>query len=342
MFAKLRKPALLGFCLSSAVGCWPRSCAEAGCATEMRQERHPVHELRQILKLARERNRRYQPPSPDELEQARAAARPLFAELRSDRDGLALLKDRQFACHFELSPVELGGTTGLALHEAPEHRRGGGIYFLRRGPLGRERIVQVPHSFFDVGTLEIGLAIAEATSARALFVNTVHRYQGRPPRPHHHDPLELEDERPHPEDAPADLAHQDQTFFQTFTRVAAETLPRLQVIQVHGFADTSLPECPRALVVVSPGIASGGAKEAARVAERLAALLGSERVLLHPRDTQRLGGTANAQGRALAAVEGASFLHLELSRTLRETLLRDDHLRRAFTDAVAGQKEDVP
>ena len=341
MFTQLRKGALLGLGLCFVLGCWPRSCGESACAIEVRPERMKVGELRQILKSTRERNRRYQPPSPIELNEAQASARTLFAELSGERALTPQLNARHVAPHFEMTATELGGARAVAVHEQLEHRGGGGVYIFRLGPLSRERIVQVPHSFFDVGTLEIGLAVADAASARAVFVNTVHRYQGRIQKAPADSDGESSDEKPRPEDAPADLAHQDRTFFQTFTMAALEVLPRLQVIQVHGFADASLPECTNALVVVSPGIAGCGAAEAASVAERLGALLGRDRVLLYPRDTRRLGGTTNAQGRAISTVEGASFLHIEISRTLRESLLRDASLRRAFADAVAGQKEEV-
>ncbi len=41
-------------------------------------------------------------------------------------------------------------------------------------------IVEAPHTFFDRGTLPVALAIFEAQRARALILNTSHRYGGRP------------------------------------------------------------------------------------------------------------------------------------------------------------------
>ncbi len=41
-------------------------------------------------------------------------------------------------------------------------------------------IVEAPHTFFDQGTLPVALAIFEAQRARALIVNTSHRYGGGP------------------------------------------------------------------------------------------------------------------------------------------------------------------
>lgn len=284
-------------------------------------------ELTALLHAARERNRPYLAPSSEELRLALGAGRLVFQQCLAAKLELAdlLLEPTGMT----LSSTQLGGSAALVIREAPGLRRGSGIYIVRRGPVPRERIVQIPHSFFDQGTLELGVELAQAAAARALFVNTVHRYQGgRPP---------LADEDGHV-DAPADLAHQEQTFFQRFTSAALAVLPQPQVLQLHGFADGSVPECPQALVVVSPGAASAGAGEAAEVAERLAALLGRDRVLLYPRDTRHLGAQRNVQGRLVAADGRASFLHVELSHALRTRLLADSGLRRAFMAAVLGSE----
>lgn len=323
----LSSTALLGSCLCLMLNAWQGSCLEWACPAHRSQ----AEELPTILRGARERNRPYQAPSLAELERVRVAARALLRELTTGRshDSGELFR----GLHFDLVQTVLGGAPAIAVQEAANHRRGGGIYIIRRGPLPRERIVQIPHSFFDIGTLEIGIELADAAQARALFVNTVHRYQGGPP------PSRGDDEA---EGSPADVAHQERSIFQGLTHAALETLPRVQLLQLHGFADRSLAECTNAEVVVSPGAAPAGAGEAAEVAGRLGALLGTDRVLLHPRDTQRLGGRTNVQGRAVATTGDATFLHIEMSRTLRNRLLRDPGLRRAFIAAVLGLRKESP
>ena len=285
----------------------------------------PEEDLTLLLRGARERNRPYKAPPVDELRHTLIAGHTLLKEALSERSYHA---DRMCgAAHFELARTRLGGAPAIAVREDPLHRRGGGVYIFRRGAVPRERLVQIPHSFFDVGTLELGVELAEAAPARALFVNTVHRFQGGRPQPGEDD---------QPVDAPADLAHQAQTFFQSFTLAALAALPHLQVVQLHGFADGGVPECPQALTVVSPGVAPAGAAEAAQVAARLAALLGPDKVLLYPRDTRCFGAQRNVQGRAVAADGRATFLHVELSHTLRTRLSDDGALRRAFIAAVIG------
>lgn len=231
---------------------------------------------------------------------------------------------------FSLTPTTLAGAPALAVVETATHRRGGGVYVVRTGALPRERIVQVPHSFFDEETLPIGLALAEAGAARALFVNTVHRYQAGRPR------AAGPDESKADAASPSDLAHQRRSFFQEMTEAALAKLRGVAIIQVHGFKPGTSRARARAEVVVSAGAAHAGDDEAARVAARLAALLGDERVLLYPRDTTMLGAMTNAQGEVVARHPPATFLHLELSRALRDRLASDGELRTRFARAVFG------
>jgi hypothetical protein len=297
----------------------------------MRQAPIELEDLHSLLRMARERNRPYLPPSADALQRTTAAGLMLFTDARNGQCQRALPDLAQAG--FEVARTSLGGAPAFVVREVFTQRKGGGVYIIRQGTVRRERLVQVPHSFFDMGTLEIGIALANAAQARALFVNTVHRYQGgKPPAPDDEDR----------ESAPADLAHQDATFFQRLTRSALTTLPQLQVIQVHGFGDGTVPGCAQAAVVVSPGAATAGMPEAARVTARLQALFGRERVLLYPRDTRKFGAQTNVQGQAVAQIRGATFLHLELSRALRLRMQSDNALRRAFVAAVVGGRDEQP
>ncbi|WP_437292699.1 hypothetical protein [Sorangium sp. So ce426] len=65
------------------------------------------------------------------------------------------------------------------LSEDGTRRRGAAAVVLRVGAAA-PLIVEAPHTFFDRGTLPVALAIFEAQRARALLVNTSHRYGGGP------------------------------------------------------------------------------------------------------------------------------------------------------------------
>ncbi|WP_437573311.1 hypothetical protein [Sorangium sp. So ce887] len=65
------------------------------------------------------------------------------------------------------------------LSEDGSRRRGAAAVVLRAGAAA-PLIVEAPHTFFDRGTLPVALAVFEAQRARALVVNTSHRYGGGP------------------------------------------------------------------------------------------------------------------------------------------------------------------
>ncbi|WP_437961895.1 hypothetical protein WME76_21120 [Sorangium sp. So ce119] len=68
------------------------------------------------------------------------------------------------------------------LSEEPKEkkrRRGAAAVVLRTGAAA-PLIVEAPHTFFDRGTLPVALAVFDAQRARALVVNTSHRYGGGP------------------------------------------------------------------------------------------------------------------------------------------------------------------
>ncbi|WP_438003192.1 hypothetical protein WME89_30320 [Sorangium sp. So ce321] len=78
---------------------------------------------------------------------------------------------------FALRPVP--GRDLWVLSDDGPRRRGAAVVVLRAGPAA-PLIVEAPHTFFDRGTLPIALAVFDAQRARALIVNTSHRYGGLP------------------------------------------------------------------------------------------------------------------------------------------------------------------
>ncbi|MGK4003837.1 hypothetical protein WMF31_14490 [Sorangium sp. So ce1036] len=73
----------------------------------------------------------------------------------------------------------LPGRDLWVLFEDGARRRGAVAVVLRVGPAA-PLLVEAPHTFFDQGTLPLALAVFEAQRARALLINTSHRYGGRP------------------------------------------------------------------------------------------------------------------------------------------------------------------
>jgi len=266
----------------------------------------------------------------------------------AQREALAALVRRMFAEPPPASPAELSelaaragftvqgwevqGQRYLAAVEEAGRRGGGGAYVVRLGaPAGPPVILQAPHGFHDLGTERIALELLLAGRAwpRALFVNTVHRYLGP-------DGL-----RRRQAASPADPCHSPQHLFAVATAAALDVLPRAEVVQLHGFGDEDDDEAggPQPEAIVSGGRATAATPRSQAVARRLREALGVE-VALFPVDIDRLGATTNVQGRAILARGAADFVHIEMSRALRDQLRRDPAARERL--AAALQAEPLP
>lgn len=126
----------------------------------------------------------------------------------------------------------------------------------------------------------------------------------------------------------ADMAHrQDSVFNAVCAELAARRIPG---IQVHGFADDSSPDND---VVVSPGPGEAGPR--VREAARLLASAGFTVCRAWDEDCGQLEGTTNVQA-GTAKADGAPFLHIENSRTLRNSRTARTRLAAALAE-VAGR-----
>ena len=184
--------------------------------------------------------------------------------------------------------------------EVPDGR-GWGLYAVR--PEGREVAVEVPHPRADLRTEHLGAALADAVAARHLLVAGARRDQ---------------------DEGRADVAHEpDSLFALVHSQLAARGVP---AVQVHGYKQESAPGSD---VVVSPGAAelSPLVRE---VADRLEDA-GLRTCRAWREDCGPLEGRTNVQGAASAAA-GSAFVHLEVSRRVRQD--RDDTER--LVEAVAG------
>jgi len=230
---------------------------------------------------------------------------------------------------FTVQGWEVQGQRYLAAIEEEGRRFGGGAYVVRVGASpDRPVILQAPHAFFDLGTerIAIELLFAGQTWPRALFVNTVHRHLGPDGQRHRRSA------------SPADPCHSPQHLFAVATAAALDVLPEAEVVQLHGFGDdrdelddgvdAALPAA-----IVSGGRAMVATPRSEVVAARLRRALGVE-VALFPTEIGRLGGTTNVQGRAILARGAAEFVHIEMSRALREQLRREPVARDRFAAAL--------
>jgi hypothetical protein len=193
-------------------------------------------------------------------------------------------------------------------------RRGGGAYVVRQGSTSG-LLVEAPHTFFDEGTFPLACELFQRSHARALFINTSHRYKSAP---------KTADGR-----HPADVAHSPTSLFHAATEALVTQQKGLSLVQVHGFATREVD----ARAVASSGEKRGGASHVAKVAKSLSEITAGK-VLRYPEDTKELGAVTNVQGMVVRQ-GGGKFLHIEMDDEMRRRLLGDATLRARALDAIA-------
>ncbi|GAA0467761.1 hypothetical protein ACFQ2B_07695 [Streptomyces stramineus] len=170
-----------------------------------------------------------------------------------------------------------------------EARRGWGrVYVDLRGPARWQ--VQVPHPAADLRTEQLGIGLLRGTPGGVMVLAGAHRNAGGG------------DE--------ADVAHRRDSVFAAVSDALADR--ELPAVQVHGFADQSLPDHD---VVVSTGNGSAGLS----AARRLTGALRAEDLKVcevWERYCGRLEGRTNVEG-DYAEAAGVPFLHVEHNRRVR-------------------------
>lgn len=196
----------------------------------------------------------------------------------------------------------------LVIREAADARRGRGIYMIR--PQARFKYaLQMPHSFYDRYTREIGLHLFQQSSLTAAAWNTIDRTQ-------------------------VDVAHVRLHYFNSFTTAFTDTNPSGVVIQLHGFAQHKrTPDALHADCIVSDGTRNPPAW-VGQIAQMLDKRFEEYPTLLFPVQVDDLGATTNRQAKLIYGNSTASFLHVEMSRPLRNALRRRADLRDDFFSLI--------
>ena len=183
--------------------------------------------------------------------------------------------------------------------------RGWGLYVFAAEP-ANPLVVEVPHPLYDVNTPQAGVEAFRRGHAQALLVAGTHRYSNS--------------------DDSSDVAHEARTMFALVHRAIVSA--RQSVIQLHGFDGADSEDYGD--MVVSGG-EPNPAVELAPVTDALRAA-GFDVCHYDGEQCEGLGGTQNVQGAWCRVVE-ARFLHLELSREVR-----DDPVRRSLSVAIVADE----
>ncbi|GAA4553417.1 hypothetical protein [Amycolatopsis samaneae] len=240
---------------------------------------------------------------------------PKAAERRAGQEGFAKVLDAGKAVPSALDGLGFSVRDGvdaktgrpytIAVNESGTERAWGMYVIDRSAP--PSLVTEVPHPAFDLRTELAGLDHFRQVPGAVLMIAGAHRKAGG---------------------GQADVAHEENSMFH----VIATTLMtrKLAQVQLHGFGDDSQPGTD---IVLSTGAGRAGAP-AFRAADRLrehgfAVCRGWDQTC------PGLEATTNAQGKA-AAEAGTVFLHVEMSRTVRDSATRRGDVVRALVEAKPG------
>jgi hypothetical protein len=185
---------------------------------------------------------------------------------------------------------------------------------------GLQDVLQVPHAFKDEMTRDIGLALfAEAPFAAVAF-NTV--------------PRRFIDANGN--EVMADMAHLESSYFMAFTRASAKVLRQGRTVQIHGFdqGKRKTSKLAEADIILSAGHNQPPASMR-QARQKLQQSL-ARHIELYEGSVKELGATTNVQAAALRAMAYQRFIHVEMSRAMRQAMRDDSQTRRNWINAILG------
>ena len=172
------------------------------------------------------------------------------------------------------------------------------------------RVLQIPHAFFDIDTLDIGQQMFDTDMADVMMVNTQHRY----------------------ETEQSDMARLRYTLMTAFVEAMITLNRQVHVVQLHGFN-----EGKRQTIAAQHTdfiLSNGTTVPDTYLLNVQGCLRDNSRLLarLYGRDVFELGATINPVGKLLRERQGhkIDFLHVEMPRRIRTALMAGNDNREVF------------
>ena len=270
----------------------------------------PAAELRVklegMLKLA-STGSRYVPTSARQL----LVAERLFVRTMCDETDDVELPRAWKQLGWELVSLESYDARVWVLREQTDRKEGRGLFAFRHAT-DLWTGIEAPHAFYDRHTREIAVQLFATGDFAAAGWNTLHR-------------------------STYDVAHAKNNYLTAFTRALVGTGSHAMVVQLHGFSQRKRRF---AAGVAADVILSDGTLSPKAWLSTAGTILGRHgrygTVRTFPSEIRELGGTTNVQGSVMRRLGAGRFLHVEMSKSLRSLLVRDERTcRQLLKDLIA-------
>lgn len=229
-------------------------------------------------------------------------------------------ESKALAAQFGLALHTTDRPGALALAEPAGSCSGRGVYLLREGEGLLPVALVAPHRGADLRTGEIAASLFEEFPFAAAAWNSAPRRAGEGCA------------------EGGDVTREPTHYLTAFSQAFARRHPQGRIVQLHGF-DAARRQGMAAMdadAIVSDG-SHAPSERLLDLADCMASAFPGRSIQVFPIDTDELGATANAQGRAVRAAGFAGFAHLELSAEFRKALAADP-AERARLAACLGAK----
>jgi len=227
------------------------------------------------------------------------------------------LQGTQSELWVKLDMQRLALSSRVIFQETEHAQQGRGLFILNTEAVANNVLLQAPHAKADRYTGELAALLFEQGGLRAVQWNSISRH------------AEIKGFS-----AKADMAHLSQTYWQVFTRTFAKQFPHARIIQLHGYNQSKRKSRQGK---DSEIIVSAGHYYPPVWVQKTATCLKQQmpgKVSLFPYEVNELGATTNTQGQLLRGLNHQGFLHIEMSLSLRKSLLSSAELRQLLLDCL--------
>jgi len=218
-----------------------------------------------------------------------------------------------------LAMLRISQNNVLFFQESADRLKGRGLFAIRQSADVKPWLLQAPHAKSDKYTGEIAALLFDENQIKAAMWNSVHRKTS------------VNNSN---STGTADMAHLPGTYWQAVTEVFARDHDNGRIIQLHGFDQSKRQSTAgrKSEIIVSAGHRHPPSW-VKHVADCLRQSLNTK-ISLYPDDVKELGATTNTQGQLLKKLGFKGFLHIEMSRSMRENLLSNKNLRQLFMSCI--------